>query len=112
MVRAISILTGFHMKIIRLALAIAVIAVFAQDACAFGKRGKGLFGWRDSSSCQSCPTGSCASGTCVPNCANGQCVTTTPTGSSTGTTCINGRCYPAATTSSGQAWYDPVWKKK
>lgn len=83
----------------------------STDAFAFGKRGKGLFGWRDSgsSSCSTCSTGSCSTGSCATSCENGQCFTANmPTESnkqiigSDGTVykqvCENGKCFLVAET--------------
>lgn len=64
-------------QLLKLALVLVALFLCAGDAHAFGKRGKGLFGWREGGSCGSAATASattaaqgadsCPSGACTPS---------------------------------------------
>lgn len=110
------------------ALVFCMMLAFSTDAFAFGKRGKGLFGWREGG-CSTCSSGQCGSAQgCATGCENGQCA---PSQSQTSDefeqVCVGGKCYlvrktPAPTTKAsetitltkdGDAWKDgkgQAWK--
>lgn len=84
------------------AFVICLMLLLSSDAFAFGKNGKGLFGWREGKSGSSCGAScgtSCGGATgqaCATSCANGQCgpnTSATATQSPDGIVCVDGKCY-------------------